>query len=149
MSDLDPLVRLLAIEDIRVLRAQYWRFVDTKAWEEFGELFTQTCYFTNHESNYTFAGNDQMREQIRGILGEVFTFHAGHQSEITVLDETHASGIWAISDYLVFPEHVEYPADPDIKTIRSVGYYFDTYEKVDDRWLFAGIDFHRMRTDKQ
>ena len=147
MTHIDPLVRLVAIEDIRVLRAQYWRFVDTKAWEEFGELLMPDCYFTNHESDYTFAGKDQMRDQIRGILGEVFTFHAGHQSEITILDELHATGIWAISDYLVFPEHVDYPADPAIKTIRSVGYYFDTYEKVDGRWLFAGIDFHRFRTD--
>jgi hypothetical protein len=35
-------------EEIRVLRAQYWRFVDTKQWPAFGRLFAADATFTDH-----------------------------------------------------------------------------------------------------
>ena len=37
--EMDALARMEALEDIRVLKARYCRYVDTKDWDSFASLF--------------------------------------------------------------------------------------------------------------
>jgi hypothetical protein len=50
---IDLLARLEALEQIRVLKARYCRYVDTKDWSEFARLFTDQavlCFPENFQS---------------------------------------------------------------------------------------------------
>ena len=51
MADLEArIARLEAIEEIRRLKARYFRCVDTRNWVEFADLFTLDCAFEFAES---------------------------------------------------------------------------------------------------
>ena len=38
---MDAVEKLLALEEIKQLRAKYWRTLDTKQWEDWGSVFTE------------------------------------------------------------------------------------------------------------
>ncbi len=43
MADTDPLQRLVDIEAIKQLKARYFRLLDTKRWDEWGQVFAAGC----------------------------------------------------------------------------------------------------------
>ena len=86
----DAIERLEAIEEIRRLKARYWRFVDTKQWERFGELWAPDATFTDHSAAFHCDGAQEVRDKIAAALpDDVVTVHHGHQSEIEI-DEPRA-----------------------------------------------------------
>ncbi len=91
-STVDPIARLVAIEEIRNLKSQYWRFVDTKQWGAFGALFAPDASFLDHAANFACEGAEEIQSKIGTVLQPALTVHQGHQSEIEILDETHAKG---------------------------------------------------------
>jgi hypothetical protein len=145
---LDGTARLEAIEDIRRLKARYWRFVDTKQWREFGELFAPDATFTDHSAAFHCDGRDEIRDKIEAALADVFTAHHGHQSEIEIEDLSHARGIWAMEDYLVFPPGAVHPTNPSpTSTVRGYGHYVESYVKLDSQWLFQKSELFRLRLE--
>ena len=99
----DAIERLEAIEEIRRLKARYWRFVDTKQWERFGELWAPDATFTDHSAAFHCDGAQEVRDKIAAALpDDVVTVHHGHQSEIEIESPDRARGIWAMEDYLIF-----------------------------------------------
>jgi hypothetical protein len=147
-TTVDAPTRLAAIEDIRILRARYWRFVDTKDWAGFRQLFTDAATFSDHSADFHCVGGDDIAGKISAVLQPVFSVHHGHQAEILVHDAEHASGIWAMDDYLIFPPGVPHPTSPTpTETIRGYGHYYDEYVKVDGGWRFAKVDLYRLRLE--
>jgi hypothetical protein len=144
----DAQTRLAAIEDIKILRARYWRFVDTKDWAGFRQLFTDDATFSDHSADFHCVGGDDIAGKISAVLQPVFSVHHGHQSEILVHGAEHASGIWAMDDYLIFPPGVPHPTNPmPTETIRGYGHYYDEYVKVGGAWRFAKVDLYRLRLE--
>jgi len=59
-SDAESLARESDREAIRQLKARYCRFIDTKEWAAFHELFTEDCrHFLPQESHVTWMNNDE------------------------------------------------------------------------------------------
>ena len=108
---MDALTRLVAIEDIRQLKARYFRCVDTKQWAEWREVFTPDAvmlvdYFA--ASGAGEAGRTAVVEGADAIvafasenLAALTTVHHGPQAEITIESPTAARAIWAMRDILV------------------------------------------------
>jgi hypothetical protein len=148
VSALDPVDRLVAIEEIRRLKARYWRFVDTKRWDDFGELFAPDAHFLDHAAQFGAEGADAIRDKIAGALDATFSVHMGHQSEIDVDDAEHGRGIWTLEDYLVFPPGEVTPESPYAgASLRGWGHYVETYVKLDRTWRFQTIDLYRLRVE--
>jgi hypothetical protein len=146
----DEVVRLAAIEEIRTLKARYWRYVDTKQWDAFGTLFAAESSFLDHAAGFACDGPDEIRSRIEAVLQPALTVHQGHQSEIEILDETHARGIWMLEDYLSFPPGEVTPENPYAGSIvRGWGHYVEEYVKVDGAWRFHRIDLYRLRLEVQ
>jgi hypothetical protein len=147
-ATVDAETRLTAVEDIRLLRARYWRFVDTKDWAGFRTLFAPEATFSDHSADFHCHGADDIAGKISAVLEPVFTAHHGHQAEILVHDAEHASGIWAMDDYLIFPPGVSHPTNPmPTEVVRGWGHYYDEYVKRDGRWQFAKVDLYRLRLE--
>jgi hypothetical protein len=146
---LDTAERLEAIEEIRRLKAQYWRFVDTKQWSSFGELFAPDATFTDHSAAFHCDGAAEIESKIAAALpDDVVTVHHGHQSEIEIDDELHARGIWAMEDYLIFPPGSVHPTNPSpTSTIRGYGHYVESYVKLDGKWRFQKSELFRLRIE--
>jgi hypothetical protein len=115
------------IEQIKQLKARYFRLVDTKDWESFVELFTEDCthQMTNVSGEVT-VDNERYFSDLREKLGTGLTIHHGHTPEITLTGPREAEGIWAMFDYVEIPS----PTGSCV-CVQHYGHYFETYRKDD------------------
>jgi 3-phenylpropionate/cinnamic acid dioxygenase small subunit len=148
--ELDDLRILAAIEAIKQLKARYFRFVDTKQWEQWADLFTEDCETSVTERpEVTVTGRDNWVAAVRRVLADATTVHHGHMPEITVgppteggEEPTRASGIWAMFDY------VEHRSAEGITAFHGYGHYHETYRReADGAWRIASLRLERLRVD--
>jgi ketosteroid isomerase-like protein len=144
-NDASTLRRLVAVEEIRELKARYFRLMDTKQWDEWADLFTEDCVaWVEDQPDVTYTGRDQFVTSTSSILAEAVTVHHGHMPEITLEpgDDHRAQGIWAMEDYVQIPT-----PDGDI-TLKGYGHYHERYRRGGDgRWRIASLRLERLRVD--
>jgi hypothetical protein len=146
---LDPVGQLIAIEAIRNLKAQYWRFVDTKQWVAFGRLFAPDATFTDHSGGpFHCEGAAEIESKIMAVLHDAVSVHHGHQSEIEIEDGSHARAIWVMEDYLIFPPGTSHATNPfPDAVVHGYGHYVEEYVKIDGDWRFQKVDLYRLRVE--
>jgi hypothetical protein len=145
----DTVERLEAIEEIKQLKARYFRCMDTKDWEGFTAVFAPDARMdvsgelpgdVSDGSGIT-TGSREIAAFVRGSIDDVTTVHHGHTPEIDVTSPTNAAGVWAMEDHLWWPE------GSPITTMHGYGHYHETYEKQEGRWLITSTTLTRLRTD--
>ena len=125
--------KLKAVEAIRVLKARYFRFVDTKRWLELGEIFTEDGVFSSR--GVERSGRVAITGWLSGVIKEgVVTVHHGHMSEIEV-DGDKATGIWAMEDIVRFPSG---------KGHHGYGHYHERYVCDHGTWRIAYLNLTRL-----
>ena len=136
--------QLWDIEQIKQLKARYFRLLDTKDWTAFAELFTEDCvHHLPQESPKPSVTNDEYLRDLEVQLGDGVTTHHGHMPEITILSDTEAEGIWAMFDY------VQVGPPTGRVSIKGYGHYFETYRKCDDgSWRISSKKNVRLRLDQ-
>ena len=73
---MDP-ARLAELEEIKQLKARYFRLMDTKQWKEYGDVFTEDCSMANGPADEEpIVGrdaivlvNDKPREPVKDARG--------------------------------------------------------------------------------
>jgi hypothetical protein len=147
---MDAIDRLIAIEEIKALKARYFRCMDTKDWEAFANLFSADASIdmsgemrASNADAGIIRGRNEIVTFVRNAINDVTTVHHGHTPEIDIVSPTCATGIWAIEDSLRWPEGTP------IQTLHGYGHYHDTYEKHDESWLIASTQLTRLRLDVQ
>jgi uncharacterized protein (TIGR02246 family) len=133
------LQRLLDIEEIKQLKARYFRCLDTKDWTGLADVFTADAAL-EAEGNVR-EGRDNIVGFIAKFLDGVVTVHHGHMPEITVTGPDTATGIWAMHDSLVFP------TDPP-SAMRGWGHYTEEYVRDDGVWRIRRLLLTRLRVDR-
>ena len=136
--------RAADIEAIKQLKARYFRFLDTKDWAAFRDLFTGDCkHFLPADSPVEFMTNDDYFAMTETLLTPGVTTHHGHTPEITLISETEAEGIWAMHDYVQTA-----PASGRV-SIMGYGHYVETYRKCPDgKWRISSKSNERLRVDQ-
>ena len=135
--------RLAAIEEIKILKARYCRYVDTQDWAAFRTLFADdaTLFFPE---NYDAASSiDDFMQGVGPALAGGVTIHHAVMPEIEIVDDDHARGVWAMRDSLYFTPGTRGLAGAS--EIQGAGHYHETYVRQDRRWLFASIRLTRLR----
>lgn len=136
--DVDALV---AIEAVKLLKAQYFYFLDTKQWDRLRTLFTLDATFDPAgEGAYTFDGVDGFIAGASGGLAQAVSVHHGHMPMIEVTDADHASAIWSMTD------DVAIAGDPPRRFIGK-GHYHETYRREAGEWKIASWKLTRLRVD--
>lgn len=144
--------RAAAIEDIKQLKAKYWRGVDFAEGALVRSILAEDCELdyrgccidpatgTDHmpAMNIVLKGRDSW---LAGALNGLVTVHQGHQSEIEITGDDSATGIWAFSDRFFMP-----PGAP-FQRLVGYGHYHDTYEKVGGRWYLKTTRITRLRVE--
>jgi ketosteroid isomerase-like protein len=135
--------QLWDIEQIKQLKARYFRLLDTKDWSAFAELFTEDCvHYLPQQPATTAIGNEEYFRGLKSQLGDNVTVHHGHMPEITLLSETEAEGIWSMFDY------VEADVASGRVRLQGYGHYYETYRKGSDgRWRISSKRNVRLRVD--
>ncbi len=134
--------RLAAIQDICVLKARYFRCIDTKDWHKLASLFTPdaTLHFTEAQEEPT-PFSETLEFISSGMEGCV-SIHHGHMPEIEILGPDRASGVWAMEDRLFWPSGRE--SRLGLASLHGCGHYYEDYLKSDGRWLI-----HRLKLVRQ
>ena len=136
--------QLWDIEQIKQLKARYFRLLDMKDWAAFEQLFTDDCvHYLPQESPKPQVSNAEYFADLKVQLGRGVTTHHGHMPEITLLGDTEAEGIWAMFDYV----QTDIPSGP--VSIQGYGHYFETYRKgPDGQWRISSKRNVRLRLDQ-
>jgi hypothetical protein len=142
--NLDPLHVLVEMEAIRQLKARYFRYLDTKDWAAWTELWDPLI---EHEMVAEKMSRKGPREEfvqfVSAALHGVVTVHHGHSPEIELTSPTTARAIWAFTDRL--KPGPDAPATAP--TMVGYGHYHETYVKSDAGWRIKTQKVTRLRVD--
>ena len=142
MSDLEWLV---ALEELRQLKARRDRYVDAHDWDAY-----QALHAPDHVSYHAdvpgadqpvaWTSSEEMIRNVRKIMTEThsMTMHHSYDAEIVFDTPTKARAIWAMT-----AAQVAQGADGEPSWQITYGNYYETYEKRDGRWLFTTRRWHR------
>lgn len=143
---MDDLQKLLAIEEVRKVQARYYRYMDTQDWKAMATIFAEDAVgdYSSESANdegQIVTGNTALADYYaRSLLG-VRTVHHGHMPEIEIVDENHATAIWAMEDV------VRFGPEARVKALQGYGHYHCTYSRIDGRWLIQTIRLSRLIVD--
>lgn len=141
---MDRLERLEAIEDIRTLKARYFRLIDTQAWDDLADLFTADMQVLTPEGTIHAQGGEAYAASLRRSLERAVSCHQGLTAEIDILGRDTARAIWAMQDVIVWDDR--HPI-AGWKAITGRGHYHETYRSQDGRWRIATLTLTRLRLD--
>lgn len=143
--------KLTAIEEIKQLKARYWRLMDTKEFAALDTVFAPDAWFDSHEALFDpvlgqMAGTEpaEIWRTQDGIIANITagmppglqSAHMGHTPEIEITSETTATGIHPFNDRLTMPGALSF---------NGYGYYYDTYEKINGKWMVKTSMIKRLR----
>ena len=140
---MDDIERLDAIEEIKQLKARYFRCMDTKDWDGMRAVFTDDVVIdtTQDAGGEAISGADTFMPFLRSHIEDVLTTHHGHMPEITITSPTTATGIWAMEDMLRWPEGGPF------RHLHGYGHYHETYERTEGGWRIKTLTLTRLRVD--
>jgi len=144
---MDPLARMLALEDIRALKARYCRFLDAKDWEGFAELFTKDAVMDVREDtgNPPITGIADILAQVRFAVIDAASSHQVHSGEITLDGVDAAQGVWAMQDRVVWKPGKS--PIPGIASITGYGQYHESYRREGGVWKIEALRLSRFHVD--
>jgi hypothetical protein len=142
------------MEAIRKLKARYFRFVDTKQWDRWGDLFTEDAVLhvpVNRPE--PLRGRQAIIDRVRAGLAGMITIHHGHSPEIEFLSSARARAIWPMYDRLLSGTN-ELTADPGAAGFgpryEGFGHYMEEYAKGrDGRWRIARSELRRLHLETE
>ncbi|MGE0309102.1 MAG: nuclear transport factor 2 family protein [Acidimicrobiia bacterium] len=144
---MDHVQMLWEIEQIKTLKARYFRLMDTQDWAGWTLLFTEDCVATfprpigwDHAGEpFTITGRERLGSYLRDLFHDGGrSVHHGHMPEIELMAHDQARGTWAMFDYV------------DRHDSRKMGYghYHDDYRRQGaGPWAIAATRLTRLRED--
>ena len=141
---MDRLDKLEAIEEIRNLKARYFRLMDTKQWDELKDVFTSDMRVVTPEGQIYTEGGETYAAALRNSLEHAVSCHQGLTGEIYVEDADDARAIWPMQDVIEWEDR--HPK-AGWKSILGRGHYHETYRREGGDWRIATLTLTRLRLD--
>jgi len=139
--------RLLAIEEIKQVKARYFRCMDSKEWAGFEAVFAPdaTADYTppgGNPADWSSSGAANIAAFVRKALEPAVTIHHGHMPEVEVTSPASAHAIFAMEDLIWWPEGSRR------STLHGWGHYHDTFEKSNGKWVIKTLKLTRLRVEQ-
>lgn len=133
------LQQLSDLEEIRQLKARYFRCIDTGNEADLITCFTDDVSIDLRGGSYRLSvtGRDDMMDFIASSFNsDVIAMHQGHTPEISFTGPDEAKGTWYLEDRFVDP----------IRKTDTVGtsLYYDTYRRTADGWKVSASEYDRV-----
>lgn len=150
MTDVE---RLLAIEEIKSLKARYFRTMDTKDWDGLGTVFAPDSVFDFREATIDpidnpddegptpVEGGEAIVAAIRDALSSVNSVHHGHMPEIEITSATTAKAVWPMEDV------IRHLSAGEGRPFKGYGHYHETYVRIDGAWRIKTSKLTRLRVE--
>ena len=142
MTGMSDTEQLLALEEIKTLKARRDRACDTKDWELYRSLHADD-HVSHNEGFERWESADVMIENVSRLLDETkISVHHSHTPDITFESPVKARGIWGMEDMI-------FDAETKELLIHGFGFYHETYENRDGTWLFTSRQLKRVHVRVQ
>ncbi len=136
----DDIQRLFDYKAILELKASFGRLVDVQDWEGFADVFTEDCVFDWGDGEPMIGGRTfayANRDQLEGAV----SIHRAYMPEIEFISSSEAKGIWAVNDYVEWPD-----LGNELRPAQmGYGREYETYRKIEGKWKIA---HWRLRYDR-
>lgn len=123
------------IEDIKQLKARYFRHLDVQDWESWRALLAD-------DARIDIDGTERTADEFLAVasagLKDGSSVHHGFLPEIELTGPDTATGIWPMEDRLIFA---------DGSTMRGWGHYHETYRRDGGQWRITGLVLTRLRVE--
>ncbi len=129
LSDIEAIVRL---------KHAYFRLLDTKRFEELGDLLTEDATSAFESGKLSHEGRQAIVAFLGQALGrpDIVTVHHGHHPEIDVTSAGTATGTWYLEDrVIVHDQNFE---------LHGTALYRDEYRKENGRWRISHTGYERI-----
>jgi len=136
LSDVD---RLIATEDVKVLRARYCRYIDMKLWDDLRSLLHEEISLDLSSSNGKppIVGRDDFILYVSNRFSNEPSLHLNFLPEIQILSPYEATAIWA-QEHFLYPMWIS-----GEKHSHGYGWTSDRYLKVDGQWQVRTVSLMR------
>jgi hypothetical protein len=149
---MEPIERLNAIEEIKQVKARYFRGVDTSDPELVRGILADDCILdymgcctdpmTGHDylpaMNVVMHGAAAWPTQGMRASG-IWSVHQGHNCEASVDSAITGQAIWSMTDRLFMP------AGAPFALLTGFGYYHETYARIAGTWKIKTLRIERIR----
>lgn len=138
---MDDLARLLALEDIKLLRAKYCRSIDSHDFARLGTILTEDFLLDLSPTGKVLGSEVKPvhgRAAVLELMEKGFSqlrmlLHIVTIPEIEFQDDAHATGVWRQETFIKENR-------PDIPgTGIAYATVFDSYRKEGGRWLIGSV----------
>jgi len=139
--------KLLAIEEIKQVKAKYFYGLDHKDWD----LWRREVWAPDgelHVPEYRpepYVGWEAVIEYVRDSVGDQVSVHHGHMPIIEFTSNTEARVIWAMEDRLYRTR--EMPLYDGSTYLHGWGHYRETYQKRPEGWRIRTSQLTRLRVE--
>lgn len=132
-----------ALEAILRLKHAYFRLLDTKRFEELGQLLTEDATSSYQSGRLSHQGRGEIVAFLTESLGDpgIVSIHHGHHPEITVTSADEATGTWYLEDRLIVPG-----ADFEL---HGTAIYADRYRRQPDGWRISHTGYERIFEERR
>lgn len=132
--------QLIAVEEIKQLKARYFRYLDTQDWTAWRRLFASDARL---DIGGAVRSPDELLDLTRDLLTGAVSVHRGFMPEIEIIGPDTATGVWAMEDYIVLPTE---PGTPP-RGMHGFGHYREAYQRIADEWRIAKLTLTRLRIE--
>lgn len=139
---------LLELEQIKQLKARYFRHMDTRQWQEWATCFTADVVAVydgpprlgkrDDPTQVACHGRESLVAAVSGLFVEASSIHQGYMPELELTSATSARGIWSMFDYIRSPRG----------TFKGWGHYHEEYVKQDGQWKIKSIKLTRLHVEE-
>ena len=143
MNDIE---RLVAIEEIKRVKARYFWGLDHKDWEYWArEVWAPDARLEVPEAGMVLEPRDTMIAWVAQSVGDQVSVHHGHMPDIEFTSDTTAKVVWAMEDRLY--RSAQYPLEDGSTYLHGFGHYHETYVKLDIGWRLLSSRLTRLRIE--
>lgn len=144
MNDIE---RLLAIEAIKQVKAQYFYGLDHKDWD----LWRKEVWAAEGELHVPefrpepYRGFEEVLAYVSDAVADQVSVHHGHMPIIEFVSDIEAKVVWAMEDRLFrTPEHPLYDGSHHA---HGWGHYREVYTKTPAGWRIRSSQLTRLRVE--
>lgn len=138
---------LVSIEEIKILKARYFRYLDLKRWDDLLQLFTEDAQLNFREIREQPYRREDAIDMICDVLTDCVTIHHGHMPEIELLTPQTARGVWAMQDILYWNSRGQEKIGR--ASTYGWGHYYETYRREGSTWLIHYLRLDRLAVQSQ
>jgi hypothetical protein len=138
MSELSEVERLIAIQQIQELQARRCYALDHEDWATYEALHAPD-HVSHSQDEQRWEGAKANTARVAEAKKGKTSMHHLHTPIITFESSTKARGIWSMEDHIWWKD-----GDKD-HWLHGWGFYYETYEKRDGKWVFTSRQLKRHK----